>query len=344
MTFDVEGLRVAKHGELARLYIALRKQHTDIDITKHVLEAVRDESLPPTVVHTWLVVSQSSHAIAEALRQDYSCLVRKLAIKEFGLHMSIKSWESTWNKLGGLKGILALFARFSVLEVKGMCAAIGGCNKGKELPSRDEKIEQLVHCLSPSNNAKKQYSNDDDRPLLHHYARVVPACSSGFIMKLLAEPNHPLLPHLNFARIAKSYPRLAQEHVFQSIRSYDFDSCEQFGPSLPRLFHSIPSSRRDQNGFSSTMSFALKVLVQLSEESQLGVDDDKAINQIAAPLLARAVKYRLAERCIIQIVEATLKVSCPRAFVASREASLNKRDGSYLSCLPECGTANSIWF
>ena len=123
-------LRDARHRDLARLYMAFREEMTDTDITKHVFEAIRKASLSPTVAGTWLTVSQSNNALAQALRQDYSCLVRKFAIKEFGRKMRKSSWADTWKFLGGIDGMIALFAGFSVLEVKHIATVIGHSSKG----------------------------------------------------------------------------------------------------------------------------------------------------------------------------------------------------------------------
>lgn len=125
MSSNITVLRDAKYGELARVYMALREEMTDTDITKYVFEAIREESLSPTVAGTWLTVSQSNEALAQALHQDYSCLVRKFAIKEFGRKMRKSSWADIWKILGGIDGMTATFAGFSVLEVKQIAAVIG---------------------------------------------------------------------------------------------------------------------------------------------------------------------------------------------------------------------------
>ena len=70
MSINITLLRDARHKELARLCMAFREEMTDTDITNHLFEAIRNESLSPTAAGIWLTVSQSNEALAQALYQD----------------------------------------------------------------------------------------------------------------------------------------------------------------------------------------------------------------------------------------------------------------------------------
>ena len=67
MDLDIGALRVAKHGVLARLLLNARDRQSPVETTEQILDAVRHQSLPPTLLDTWLTVSKSDEAIAMAL-------------------------------------------------------------------------------------------------------------------------------------------------------------------------------------------------------------------------------------------------------------------------------------
>ena len=307
MSPNITVLRDARHKELARLYMALQQEMTDTDITKHVFEAIRNESLPPTVAGTWLTVSQSNEALAQALRQDYSCLVRKFAIKEFGRKMRKSSWVDIWKILGGIDGMIALFAGFSVLEVKQVATVIGHCSKGQQRPKREQCVQELLRNLVPFYHTDSSSKSTDERPLLQHYARMVPACSSAFVEDILKQPDNPLLPRLNIGHIMRYHPILAQQSVLESISIDQMDDDDLFWFHWPRLISDIPAGTRDSSGFSPTMQFSLKILGDLAEDPDAGLPPTVAMGLVAGPLLAHAIKNKVAAKKIQEIARTILK-------------------------------------
>ena len=307
MAPNITVLRDVRHKELARLYMALRQEWTDTDITRRVFEAIREESLPPTVAGTWLTVSQSNEALAQALHQDYSCLVRKLAIKEFGRKMRKSSWADVWTILGGIDGMVALFAGFSVLEVKQVATVIGHCSKGQQRPKREQCVQELLRNLVSFYHTDSGSKSTDERPLLQHYARMVPACSSAFVEELLKQPDNPLLPRLNIAQTMRYHPTLAQQSVLESISIDQLDDDDRFWSHWPRLIRDIPAGPRDPNGFSPTMQFSLKILGELAEDPDSGLPPTVAMGLVAGPLLARALKNKFAAKKIQEIARTILK-------------------------------------
>lgn len=305
MSLNLASLRDAKHPELARLYLEFRKQWTDTEITNQVFEAVREETLPPTVVGIWLVVSQSDQALAQALHQDYSYIVRKFAIKELGRRMKGASWEHTWSTLGGVEAMLNLFARFSVLHVKQAAAVIGNCSKGQRRPDREHCIEELIRALVPSYYTQNTYRSADERPLLHQYARMVPACSSDFVAEILDQSNNLLLAHIDSELISKYHPSLVQDRLLKSVQLDEFDNKERFWSCFPRLTH-LPSDQRDSDGFSPSMSYMLKLLEELAGNKGSGFPAERTIRLISGPLLRRAIKNRVADNQITHIINTML--------------------------------------
>lgn len=306
MSLNFASLRDAKYAELARLYLEYRKRWTDTEITNHVFEAVREETLPPTVVGIWLVVSQSDQALAEALHQDHSYLVRKFAIKELGRRMKGVSWERTWSMLGGVEGMLNLLARFSVLHVKQAAAAIGNCSKGQRKPDREHCIEELIRALVPSCYTQNTHRSADERPLLHQYARMVPACSSDFVAEILDQENNPLLAHIDSEQISKYHPSLVQDRLLKSVQLDEYDNEERFWSCFPRLTH-LPSDQRDSDGFSPSMSYMLKLLEELAGNKRSRFPAGRTIRLIPGPLLRRAIRNRAADNKIMHIINTMLR-------------------------------------
>lgn len=58
MPLDNVVVRTAKHGALARLLLFALDLQSSIEITMQILDPIREESLSPTVVSTWLTVSK----------------------------------------------------------------------------------------------------------------------------------------------------------------------------------------------------------------------------------------------------------------------------------------------
>ena len=307
MSSKITIVRDAKHGELARVYMAMREDMSDMDITKLVFEAIREESLSPTVAGTWLTVSQSNEALAQALHQDYSCLVRKVAIKEFGRKMRKGSWEDIWETLGGIDGMIATFARFSVLEVKQIATVIGHCRKGQPRPKREQCVQELLRNLVLYCHTDSGSKNVDKRPLLQHYARMVPACSSRFVEEILKEPGSPLLPRLNMGHIMRYHANLAQQFVLESISIDQLDDDDHFWLHWPHLIRDVPAGPRDLNGFSPTMQFSLKVLGELAEDPDAGLPPSVAMGMVAGPLLARASNNKVSAERILEIARMILR-------------------------------------
>lgn len=259
------------------------------------------------MVGVWLSVSQSGEALVQAPRQDYSCIFRRNAIKELGRNLKTRSWENTWNEIGGVEGMLALFAQFSVLEVKQAATMIGNCSKGHRRPARELCVEELLRGLVPFYHKTAHHRSVDERLLLHHYARMVPACSSEFIAEILDQADNPLLAHLNSVQISRYHPTLVQNRIFGYIESKDFNSENRFWPCLPRLCRDFPSDRRNSEGFSPTMVFMLKLLKKLAINQDTELPTEKIIALIQGQLICRAINNHVAREDVLRIANATLK-------------------------------------
>ncbi|KAL8851783.1 MAG: hypothetical protein Q9221_003297 [Calogaya cf. arnoldii] len=309
MALDIDAVRVAKHEAVAQLFLEARDRQSPIETTKLMLDAVRNESLPPVVVSTWLTVSQSDQAVAMALKQDYSCLVRKQAIVEFGRKMRRPSWESIWNTLGRIKGMLRLFADFSVFEIKQACNVLGRRNTAPTFPAQVRCVEELLQALVPFYRHSSSLQSTDERPLLHLYARLLPGCSTSFLAELLDQVDNPLSAHLHSAHVARYQPTLLQRIIrqFGFVKSSAGDDDSRRWSSYPRLTHDLPSDKRDATDFSPTMHFLSKLLDEGTSNSISGLPAGEMVSLVSAPLLRLAIKHKAAEDKIMHIINATLE-------------------------------------
>ena len=309
MSLDLARICNARGKALAHLFTALRKQQTNgTAITDELLDAIYLEALPPTVFGTWLLVSQSDDALVKALQQSRSCVVRKSAIQQLRSRLRRVSWKETWSKLGGTEGIITLFAQFSVIEVKGAASAIGHCSKSHSSPDREACVEGLLRGLVPSVYTDVGFKSTDRRPLMQYYARIVPACSSGFVGELLDQDNNPLLPYINAAHLLRYHPTLVRQHVFAEISSGWFDDDDRFWHCLPRLCRGLPSGPAD-SGFSPSMSYALSVLTEYAKDtrSQIFTTVTMVMEQVAVPLISRAMKNGVTIDRVSNIVNIALE-------------------------------------
>ena len=307
MPFDLGPVRISEHGDLAHIYLALQKQHSDFYITRFLLGAVRRESIPPIAFGTWLRVCQSDEALGLALNQDFSCLVRKYAIKQLGSKMRESSWELLWKELGGVEGMLVLFAKFSVVDVKHASKVIGHCSKGQPRPRREEYMESFLRGLVPYYHGEVCLKSSDQRPLLPYSARIVPACSSRFVEQILSQDDNPLLPYIKHSHIARYHPLFARQRIFEKITSGHFNSCDGFWPVVPKLMRYVPSGQRDSSGFTPSMSFAFSILMELAGNGNASFEEQNFMYQVAAPLISRAIKYKASPEKIADTAIAVLK-------------------------------------
>ena len=221
--------------------------------------------------------------------------------------MRKSSRSDIWKNLGGIDGMVALFAGFSVLEVKQVATVIGHCSKGQQRPKREQCVQELLRNLVLYYHNDYDSKHTDERPLLQHYARMVPACSSGFIEELLRQPDNPLVPRLNTAHITRYHPHLAQQFVFESISIDQLDDDDRFWFHWPSLTRDIPSGPQAPDGVSPTMQFSLKILGELAEDPDAGLPPTVAMGLVAGPLLARALNKQVPAKRILEIVRTILK-------------------------------------
>lgn len=192
-------------------------------ICQSLLDAVEQDLISPNVFSIFIPWSKSPDVVAKCLNHESNIVIRKYAIKEFGKHLRRPgkfNWELTWGALGGTEGLVQIFGRSSVDEVKTMSAFIGGSNRGKEFKQREKCVEELLRALLPSvYTSTSNIQSKDRRPIQHHYASMLPACSQSFVNEVLdsRDSANPLFRWRDMTRLVRSHRGLLRQRAVNHV-------------------------------------------------------------------------------------------------------------------------------
>ena len=311
---DNYALRHMKPRELAlHLRHASEKLSTRAVFTE-LLQAVELEVLPPTVFNTFMTSVRSPWPLKEALLQRHSKHVRITAIRRFGKYLKGVNWEDAWQEVGGTQGLLDLFSQLSVLEVKELCKVIG-CSPGrsavKNCTERQSRVTELVQSLMSPLYPSSPYQSKDQRPLHHHYAKLVPACTSEFVERLLLhQQSHPLLKSLPKKMLVQHHFELLRRLVLSAI-SHD-DSMQgttayRFQDFIPLLLQYAPPGPFTEPRFSTSMSLAVTILEKTTVGREDHFPESMFIPVLMLPLTRRLQAHRVDPNRVQQIIQLAAK-------------------------------------
>lgn len=196
---------------------------TDSAICQSLLDAVEQNLVSADVFSIFISWSKSPDVIAKCLNYGPDTNVRKFAIRELGKHLRRPgkfNWELTWEALGGAEGLVQIFGRSSVAEVKFMSMFIGGCNRGKEHKQRERQVEELLRALLPGvYTSTSNIQSRDRRPIQHHYARMLTACSPNFVNEVLnsLDNANPLYRWRDLTRLLRSHRALLRQRAIDHL-------------------------------------------------------------------------------------------------------------------------------
>lgn len=293
--------------EFASYLDELKQSQPDVNICQSLFEAVDQEYLPPRIFSVFLSWSLCLNTIALCIQHGPSRSIRKQGIKQFGKALAgPEQWEPAWRAVGGTKGLVDLFAKISVTEVKALARAIGCCNRGQhKVGAREKAIEELLHALLPSHYPGSKFQTHDKRPIKDHYAQMVPACSLEFVDQLLdaKDQSNPLYRQLPATRLIKTHGELLQKRVIEDISGdgYGDGHLHQY---LGAFVYSEPPRPGPDSKVSASMAFATKVL-----QFRLGdIDDDKrwpsmiSEADVLFSLLRRSIRRKLPEAKLHDVI------------------------------------------
>ncbi|KAF2234776.1 hypothetical protein EV356DRAFT_514911 [Viridothelium virens] len=300
VNLDFSLFRSRKIKDIITYLNGLRQKNSDAAICQALLEAVDQEYLQPTVFSIFLPWAKSDEVIVLCIQQCLSRSVRKQGIKHFGIALiDSTKWVFAWRAIGGTRGLVDLFAKLSVAEVKALAAALGRCNRGQRgVQAREKAVEELLRALLPTHYPGSGLKCQDRRPIQAHYAQMIPACSAGFIDQLLnaKDQSNALYQHLPYTRLIKTHSELLRRRlttsIFHGANRSDFTN-QLFGAFA---YSQPPRPASQGSGISESMAFALKVL-QHRLDSNNAKDWPASISEVDiwSSLLHRSRKRKLSE-------------------------------------------------
>jgi hypothetical protein len=341
MALNLTPLRNLHPRQLAQKLRQLVVDHSENAISAQLLAEVDGGSVPPAVACVWLSVSKTPVALADALLQSHSILVRRFAIKRIGKALRKPQWRDVWNHLGGTEGLLSVFAHLSVQDVKLLARAIGRCSKGQTDGEKQQQVTELLCGLLGSRYPNAPYKTRDERPLHSHYAKLIPACSQDFIRTLLRQDSNPVMRCFPVDHLLQTHYGLVRRLVLNAIfnGATDPDNLPEYLQSLLRRMPPIQSA---QPGLSASMYFSLTLLRELSRQPEdVNFSSKLFLPGLVEPLMRRALRQRVDTPLLLEIAE--LAITYLRND-SSAAQNLSARRGTFLYCVVRCWSRNQDLF
>ncbi|KAF2027866.1 hypothetical protein EK21DRAFT_70905 [Setomelanomma holmii] len=298
-------MRGSTAGDLSEYYKTLAHRNDVEQTTQQILQAIQRGSVPPTVFAPWLGIARSPSAIATALRQRFSVIVRKDAIKCLGKSLRSSRWEKTWEGLGGTAGLLEIFSDLSVHEVRQACKEIGRCGKGRDVQAKRKCITELLMGLQPQFFPDATFKTSDRRPLAKYYRHLLPSCEEWLVDRALFGDLRGTWQTIRDEYWMRYHPELMRKEQLRALQEGSPSAINE--QRLEKLTNQYPKGVSTIPGFSASMDFSLSYLQDLVEAGSPRLDDYFVINNIARPLLHRAVKKENVWRNIEEIVDTIMR-------------------------------------
>ncbi|KAJ0308819.1 hypothetical protein COL516b_003373 [Colletotrichum fioriniae] len=275
-------LRNGTPKEVAKYLKEVRANTADpTSITYNLHEAVVRGSIPHSIFSIWIPISDDAKSIVAALTQSGSTHERRVAMRAFLKAMrSDDTMIPVWNAAGGAEGVATIMSNLSVKEVKMLC---NGLARTASLPhgrsQRRAKLTELIAILGAGTPVPKE--NPDARPLLSHYRRILPACTTDRVAE--HEGTSPKWTARQRSNLLRTHPTFYEAKFLDSIFSneesptaeFDADTCTQL--------------------INNNFGFAKEMLLKfLDAGAELPVAPDVFINQIALPIVKRLRRRRTA--------------------------------------------------
>ena len=313
MKLDLSILRDGKAKETVPYLNELRVSYSTIVIYKSLNEAIEQEYLQPHILSVFLPWSRSLEAIASCVQNGTTRSIRKQGIKHFGRTLADSTrWESAWKTLGDTKGLVDIFAKLSVAEVKALATAIGCCNHGQhKIKQRESAIENLLRALLPTHHSQSKIQSQDRRHIQGYYAQMVPACSSEFVEQLLDTSDHlnPLYSQIPFSRLIKTHETLLRRRVAEHV-----SGVRQQKDHLPQLIqafvHREPPIPGPDRKVSASMAFSMQILQLRLQNINNEKCWESAISEaeIVTSILRRSFKKKMSDTGLQGVFSLSLRL------------------------------------
>ncbi|KXH47732.1 hypothetical protein CSIM01_11682 [Colletotrichum simmondsii] len=291
-------LRNGTPQEVANYLKEVRANAADpTSITYNLHEAVVRGSIPHSIFPIWIPISDDAKSIVAALNQSGSTSERRAALSAFLKAMrSEDTMIPVWNAAGGAQGVATIMSNLSVKEVKMLC---NGLARTASLPhgqsQRRAKLTELIAILGAGTPVPKE--NPDARPLLSHYRRILPACTTDRVAE--HEGTSPKWTARQRSNLLRTHPTFYETKFLDSILSNGESPTAEFdGDTCTQLIN-------NNFGFAKDM-----LLKYLDAGPGLPVTPDVFINQIALPIVRRLRRRRTAvqQHLSLEILELLVRL------------------------------------
>ena len=309
-------------------------------VSGHLLEAVKYGSVTPVVFCIWLTIAKSPSSLSDALTQEHSLIVRRVAIKQFGKELKGNRWRTILDELGGTPGLLSLIAQFSVVEVQLFVKTVARYVKGVEVDEKRERVEELLRGLLPRLFPDTPHKSPDGRPLTKHYAYLTLCSTSEFLALALRGESFPLLQWLPTSLTLKYRSELLRQLSLNKIFKKDSSQFDFFD-CLSDLLGRSPSCSSPEPGFSESMLFSLELLRRLARNNSAKFPKRMFVPRLVEPLLRRAIKKNLGWTSIQEIIDLTIRYL---RIHPNETVDISFSSGGFLYSLARCWSAREPLF
>ncbi|KAG8627609.1 hypothetical protein KVT40_005092 [Elsinoe batatas] len=225
-TYRIQDLERERVKELITylndLRTSVRGNH--IVILRSLVEAYEQDLITSHTFSIFIPWAKSPDVLAACLKHESGTPIRQAAIKELGKQLRRPQrfdWESAWRALGETAGLVEIFGKTSVIDIKYLAASIGRSGAGKRNDRREQCVEDLLRALLPDVYTTSKARSKEKRPVQHHYARMLGACSPNFVNDILNARNdtNPLYRQRDMRRLLKSHRTLLRERAISHLFS-----------------------------------------------------------------------------------------------------------------------------
>jgi hypothetical protein len=338
-TLNPRILRLSQAHEVTEHLRDVLRNSSEERITTELLELVETDSIAPAAFAQWLGIAQLPQTLRAALKQTASIQVRKFAFKKLRKSLSSAQWQETWDALGGVPGWLGLLSDFSVHDVKEACRVLGRSAKGVDTELKRERYAGLFVALLPRLSSDKPSSaptNKDQRNLRAQYRRLIPACTSALVSRIVAEHGDDFKEHRHRLLLshADTLQGLAIQYVFGSHPAGE----GWFSPLLSRY----PNASTAVPGVSASMQFSLNLLEGLTKEGAGALlGKDLVVKKLGEPLLKKALMKKIDWSITKRIVDLLLSYLDGHPEMTE---TLNMHRGSFVHMVGRCWSSKPDMF
>ncbi|KAK8066175.1 hypothetical protein PG997_012922 [Apiospora hydei] len=266
LTMDPARLLGVDNDKVVPYFNELKQQGlSTLTIAEELLRLVKSETLPPYLLAILLSWAKSAEVLTRCLVGEEAAAsrgIRRVALRKLGYLLADPTiWEEIWEALGGTVGIVDLFARSSVEDVKVLASAISfGGRKLNKPAEQAAAAADLLRALVPT-HYKSDHQSTDKRPIQHNYARMVHACDQEFLGELLRsqDKSNPLYAGCNPKRIEIRHGAWMQQQVVDMLCGHirEDGNMQSF---LKICVAREPSMPTDDSHVSESMAFSLRLL------------------------------------------------------------------------------------